>query len=49
MGRVDDVVKVSRHRIGPAEVESALVSRPKVAEAAVADPGVVEALVRGKQ
>ena len=35
MGRVDDVIKVSGHRIGAAEVESALVSHPKVAEAAV--------------
>ena len=36
MGRVDDVVNVSGHRIGTAEVESALVSHEKVAEAAVA-------------
>ena len=36
MGRVDDVVNVSGHRIGTAEVESALVSHNKVAEAAVA-------------
>jgi acetyl-CoA synthetase len=36
LGRVDDVVNVSGHRIGTAEVESALVSHPKVAEAAVA-------------
>jgi len=36
MGRVDDVVNVSGHRIGTAEVESALVSHPLVAEAAVA-------------
>jgi acetyl-CoA synthetase len=35
MGRVDDVIKVSGHRLGTAEVESALVSHPKVAEAAV--------------
>jgi acetyl-CoA synthetase len=35
MGRMDDVLKVSGHRIGTAEVESALVSNPKVAEAAV--------------
>jgi acetyl-CoA synthetase len=35
MGRIDDVIKVSGHRIGTAEVESALVSHPKVAEAAV--------------
>jgi acetyl-CoA synthetase len=34
-GRVDDVIKVSGHRLGTAEVESALVSHPKVAEAAV--------------
>src|SRR5690554_2674862 len=34
-GRVDDVVNVSGHRIGTAEVESALVLHPKVAEAAV--------------
>jgi acetyl-CoA synthetase len=35
MGRVDDVMNVSGHRIGTMEVESALVSHPKVAEAAV--------------
>ena len=35
MGRIDDVVNVSGHRIGTAEVESALVSHAKVAEAAV--------------
>jgi acetyl-CoA synthetase len=35
LGRVDDVLNVSGHRIGTAEVESALVSHPKVAEAAV--------------
>jgi len=35
MGRVDDVIKVSGHRLGSAEVESALVSHPAVAEAAV--------------
>jgi acetyl-CoA synthetase len=34
-GRVDDVVNVSGHRIGSAEVESALVEHPSVAEAAV--------------
>ncbi|MGO4551019.1 acetate--CoA ligase [Lysobacter sp. 2RAF19] len=34
-GRVDDVINVSGHRIGTAEVESALVSHAKVAEAAV--------------
>ena len=35
VGRIDDVLNVSGHRIGTAEVESALVSHPKVAEAAV--------------
>lgn len=35
LGRIDDVVNVSGHRIGTAEVESALVSHAKVAEAAV--------------
>jgi len=35
MGRIDDVVNISGHRIGTAEVESALVSHPLVAEAAV--------------
>ncbi|MHC4148590.1 MAG: acetate--CoA ligase, partial [Planctomycetota bacterium] len=35
MGRIDDVVNVSGHRIGTAEVESALVSHENVAEAAV--------------
>ena len=34
-GRVDDVINVSGHRIGSAEVESALVLNPKCAEAAV--------------
>jgi acetyl-CoA synthetase len=34
IGRVDDVLKVSGHRLGTAEVESALVSHPDVAEAA---------------
>eukprot|EP00439_Symbiodinium_sp_Y106_P014581 s962_g2.t1 len=34
-GRMDDVINVSGHRIGTAEVESALVAHPKVAEAAV--------------
>jgi acetyl-CoA synthetase len=34
-GRVDDVINVSGHRMGTAEVESALVSHPKVAESAV--------------
>ena len=36
LGRVDDVMNVSAHRISTIEVESALVSHPKVAEAAVA-------------
>ncbi len=35
MGRVDDVLNVAGHRLGTAEVESALVSHPTVAEAAV--------------
>ena len=35
VGRIDDVLNVSGHRIGTAEVESALVSHPQVAEAAV--------------
>jgi acetyl-CoA synthetase len=35
MGRVDDVLNVAGHRLGTAEVESALVSHPSVAEAAV--------------
>ncbi len=35
MGRVDDVMNVSGHRLGTMEVESALVSHPSVAEAAV--------------
>ena len=46
MGRVDDVINVSGHRISTTEVESALVSHPAVAEAAAigaADP------VRGEQ
>ena len=34
-GRVDDVINVSGHRVGTAEVESALVAHPRVAEAAV--------------
>ncbi|MEQ8815583.1 acetate--CoA ligase, partial [Thalassobaculum sp.] len=34
-GRVDDVINVSGHRMGTAEVESSLVAHPKVAEAAV--------------
>jgi len=35
MGRIDDVINVSGHRLGTAEIESALVSHDKVAEAAV--------------
>ena len=35
MGRVDDVINVSGHRLGTAEIESALVSHDAVAEAAV--------------
>ena len=35
MGRVDDVINVSGHRLGTMEIESALVAHPKVAEAAV--------------
>ncbi len=35
MGRVDDVVNIAGHRLGTAEVESALVAEPRVAEAAV--------------
>jgi len=35
IGRVDDVINVSGHRMGTAEVESALVAHPKVSEAAV--------------
>jgi acetyl-CoA synthetase len=48
MGRVDDVIKVSGHRLGTAEVESALVAHPGVAEAAVVarpDPVGGEAIV----
>lgn len=33
-GRIDDVIKVSGHRIGTARIESAIISHPKVAEAA---------------
>jgi acetyl-CoA synthetase len=40
MGRIDDVVNVAGHRLGTAEIESALVSHPAVAEAAVV--GVVD-------
>jgi acetyl-CoA synthetase len=35
LGRVDDVIKVSGHRLSSMEIESALVSHPSVAEAAV--------------
>ena len=35
IGRVDDVINVSGHRMSTAEIESAIVSHPKVAEAAV--------------
>jgi acetyl-CoA synthetase len=35
IGRIDDVIKVSGYRLGTAEIESALVSHPAVAEAAV--------------
>ena len=35
VGRIDDVLNVAGHRLGTAEIESALVSHPKVAEAAV--------------
>ncbi len=35
MGRIDDVINVSGHRVGTMEIESALVSHPQVAEAAV--------------
>ena len=35
MGRIDDVIKVSGHRLGTMEIESALAAHPKVAEAAV--------------
>ncbi|QSR88156.1 acetate--CoA ligase [Methylacidiphilum caldifontis] len=47
-GRIDDVINVSGHRIGSAEVENALVSHPAVAEAAVVgipDPYKGEALI----
>ena len=35
MGRIDDVLNVSGHRLGTMEIESALVANPQVAEAAV--------------
>ena len=38
MGRVDDVLNVAGHRLGTAEIESAIVSSPGVAEAAVVGP-----------
>ncbi|HEY0712601.1 MAG TPA: acetate--CoA ligase, partial [Polyangia bacterium] len=38
MGRVDDVLNVAGHRLGTAEIESALVSHPGVAESAVVGP-----------
>jgi len=47
MGRVDDVMKISGHRLSTTEVESALVSHPKVAEAAVIgrdDPVTTQAI-----
>jgi acetyl-CoA synthetase len=47
MGRIDDVLNVSGHRLGTMEIESALVSNPKVAEAAVVgrpDPLTGEAI-----
>ncbi len=48
LGRVDDVMNISGHRISTTEVESALVSHPKVAEAAVvgaSDPTTGQAIV----
>jgi acetyl-CoA synthetase len=48
LGRVDDVMNVSGHRISTAEVESALVGHPTVAEAAVigaSDPTIGQAIV----
>ena len=44
-GRVDDVINVSGHRLGSAEVESALVSHPLCAEAAVVP---VEHAIKGQ-
>ncbi len=43
-GRVDDVLNVSGHRLGTAEIESALVAHPKIAEAAVV--GIPHAIKR---
>ncbi len=48
LGRVDDVMNVSGHRLSTTEIESALVSHPKVAEAAVvgaSDPDTGQAVV----
>jgi acetyl-CoA synthetase len=48
LGRVDDVMNVSGHRISTTEVESALVSHPSVAEAAVvgaSDPTTGQAII----
>ena len=48
MGRIDDVINVAGHRLGTAEIESALVSHPAVAEAAavgVADEVTGQAIV----
>ena len=48
LGRVDDVMNVSGHRLSTTEIESALVSHPKVAEAAVvgaSDPMTGQAIV----
>jgi acetyl-CoA synthetase len=48
LGRVDDVMNISGHRLSTTEIESALVSHPKVAEAAVvgaADPTTGQAIV----
>jgi acetyl-CoA synthetase len=48
LGRIDDVINVSAHRVSTIEVESALVDHPKVAEAAVCgrkDPDTGQAIV----
>ena len=48
LGRVDDVMNISGHRMSTTEIESALVSHPKVAEAAVvgaSDPMTGQAIV----
>jgi acetyl-CoA synthetase len=48
VGRIDDVLNVSGHRIGTAEIESALVADTKVAEAAVVGyPHDIKAACRG--